>query len=182
MDQYPCLQVWTQNLVLTWNFITWLTSGILRISVRLSAICSLPRVKPLNYACNDIDLNWNYAYLLIGMLHPILAWLFCNLQQACGFACSIPPFFFKLIPSYLIFPGKEVGSRLTPPPHVWWGFVTIQLTASNTAEQRYLKHVGTTRNEFMDSATGLSKDQEGKDRRRQLLCYVSLIRACNKVL
>ena len=26
------------------------------------------------------------------------------------------------------------------------------------------------------------KDQEGKDRRRQLLCYVSLIRACNKVL
>ena len=28
----------------------------------------------------------------------------------------------------------------------------------------------------------MSKDQEGKDRRRQLLCYVSLIRACNKVL
>ena len=27
-----------------------------------------------------------------------------------------------------------------------------------------------------------SKDQEGKDRRWQLLCYVSLIRACNKVL
>ena len=26
------------------------------------------------------------------------------------------------------------------------------------------------------------KDQEGKDRRSQLLCYVSLIRACNKVL
>ena len=29
---------------------------------------------------------------------------------------------------------------------------------------------------------GRIKDQEGKDRRRQLLCYVSLIRACNKVL
>ena len=28
----------------------------------------------------------------------------------------------------------------------------------------------------------ISKDQEGKDRRRQLLYYVSLIRACNKVL
>ena len=28
----------------------------------------------------------------------------------------------------------------------------------------------------------LTKDQEGKDRRRQPLCYVSLIRACNKVL
>ena len=30
----------------------------------------LLRVKPLNYACNDIDLNEYYAYLLIGMLHP----------------------------------------------------------------------------------------------------------------
>ena len=29
---------------------------------------------------------------------------------------------------------------------------------------------------------GQHKDKEGKDRRRQLLYYVSLIRACNKVL
>ena len=36
---------------------------------------------------------------------------------------------------------------------------------------------------FYHSNIGIEpKDQEGKDRRRQLLCYVSLIRACNKVL
>ena len=29
---------------------------------------------------------------------------------------------------------------------------------------------------------GIGKDQEGKDRRRQILYYVSLIRVCNKVL
>ena len=51
-------------------------------------------------------------------------------------------------------------------------------------QKSYAKILGSKLAHFLEQMdpSGDLKDQEGKDRRRQLLYYVSLIRACNKVL